>query len=413
MRCLFLVTLAACAAAPAALVTPTVDWQIRILPAADWQGTPDTGWLAQVELHVVGAPVDGTSIEESVVAITAADGNPFRGAAQLAGVVVLPQAAAQDWSAAARAAAIESRFVGTSPTFVCMPNAAAAITTGLADVPELSITLRDDTIDCAILFPQSRPARHGARTSPVRVTLAKNSSHVRGWFIPSNQDDEAGHVICVRQLVAADPDNLVSASKSIPAAPAPAARSLFAAQQRLVATSVGAMNRRGALLGLANRTLEDALFDTLLTADEQTLVAMSHAVGTMQTTAPEEDFAWSFASTIWQTVLRRQELGELRPGMRATMLRHFGSLSDDPGGLGHLLSSCEDLPTFWAEVRQENMNALADRQLAVRVRANDWLHRRGLGVADYDPFSDAAERGAALRNLQEQAAAAKAQEVRR
>src|SRR5690606_9247527 len=129
MRCLFLVTLAACAAAPAALVTPTVDWQIRILPAADWQGTPDTGWLAQVELHVVGAPVDGTSIEESVVAITAADGNPFRGAAQLAGVVVLPQAAAQDWSAAARAAAIESRFVGTSPTFVCMPNAAAAITT--------------------------------------------------------------------------------------------------------------------------------------------------------------------------------------------------------------------------------------------------------------------------------------------
>ncbi|MCA8966459.1 MAG: hypothetical protein H6838_16380 [Planctomycetes bacterium] len=391
MRRLIFLCLTACAAAPQALRSPTLQWQVRV--DADPVSMPRTdrgGFVMQAELHVVRAPIAGEPLETSLRAIAAADGLPFRGAAPLSGIVTLTDGEAGDWTGAARAAGIDDLLVGTSPPFTVLRSASTQVSTNLADAPALLLRAAEDTVVVQFLVAQEQQQR-------LRVVLADRAAAARGWFLPAPNGAAAGYVLLLHRLDRADDAELASAHEAshVPTVTQPP-HPLLTELRDLVATSVGVQQRRGALLALANRTREAALVDIVLSADETTLIAVSKTVTATQP-EPGSDYAWQFALAVLGTVVPQMQRDDVSLGLSACLLRHFGALSKDPSGLGQLLDNSGGYEAFWDGVMRENLQALADHRVAVRMRAHDWLIARDAAVEGFDPLGPSAARRDALR----------------
>ncbi len=392
MRYLTFLCLTACAAAPLPLRCPVLSWQVRLeADPASLRTTTDSGVLMQAELHLTRTPVAGLPIETTVQAIAAAGGMPFRGAAPLSGIVALPDAAAADWGATAAAAAIEELRVGTSPAFTVLRGASTRLSTNLPDVPTLLLLQNEDrTVMTQFLIAQDA-------LLPLRVVIGDHPARTRGWFIPSADGAGAGYVLLLHRI---DEANAAERKAADAAAHTEVAtipeRPLLTELRGLVASSIGAQNRRGALLALASRTREATLVDIVLTADEATLIELSQTI-TATAPAAGSDYAWQFAQAVMATLVPRMQRDDLSLGLSACLLRHFGTLSSDPSGLGQLLASSGDFTTFWEGVLRENLQALGDHRVGVRVRAHDWLAARDAAVPDFDPLGPSTARRDALR----------------
>ena len=392
MRRLLFLVLAACSAGPAPLRAPVVDWRVQI-EADPLANAPAhvAGLLLQAELHVVRTPAAGVPIETTVRSIGAADGLPFRGAAPLAGVVALPDEAAADWHATAAAAATESLLVGTSQPFVVLAGATTRVDTGLREQPSLQLRSDGDAVRVQLLVPQADDQL------PLRVAVQHRQAPDQGWFLPVTGERFAGYVLVLRRIGAANDAELRAAAAAARRVEIAATPSFVSDQHALVATSIGAQNRRGALLALAGAASETALLDTILTADESTLIAMSRAVSATPPTDAAA-YSWTFAKSVWGTLVPQLQRDDLAPGMRACLLRHFGALGTDPLGLEGVLGAATDFASLWSAVQHENLLSLGDHRIAVRVRAQDWLVAHDAAVRGYDPMGTAAARREALRS---------------
>ncbi len=390
------VWLGACASAPP-IEAPRAAIHAEWLPGPAYDTAADGAIAVQVDLFAVRLPQGGEPLDQQVALVAASGGQPFRGAVPLAGATVLPTEGLEAWPRADEAAGSDDRSACASGEVVVLPGAATVVRIEPALVPAVQLGLGERGLVVTLLTRDAEGFLLRTALAPGPTTLGP-----RGWFFPSAQvPGAAGCLLLLRPAGEATAGQLAAARASLGQEPPPAP-TLLASQLAVVENSIGAQNRRGALIALAARCGTPIVIDVVLSADERTLIDLSRAAADTPADAP--DFAWEFSRRLGLALVRRQERGDVPPELLACLRRHFGALDDDPVGLESILHASADSASFWRAVQSENVLALADRSAARRLRATDWLVARGAAIDGYDPLAPAEARKRALRQAQVRAA---------
>ncbi|MBL8725692.1 MAG: hypothetical protein JNK49_16740 [Planctomycetes bacterium] len=207
--------------------------------------------------------------------------------------------------------------------------------------------------------------------------------------------------LVLRATAAAEPPKVPPPARLLhladPAATAPGTPADLAAAWHLARTAIGSGNRRPALLAMAQRLGQADLADLVLAADDQALRRIAAGLPDLGTLPTGSNLAWQFVRSAWQALLPLLWRGELAPGLRASLYRHLGAATLDPGALAELLADSSDPADLRHRLREWHRSQLGDRRASQRVRAHDWLVSVGADLPGYDPLAEAAERTAALR----------------
>lgn len=386
MRSLPLLLLAACASPPPPWQAPQAALQVAEI--ADLDATAAAaGRAVTVALHAMPTTPAGEAIAADVLLVAAERQHPFRGAAPTAGWLRLP---AGPLPADSEPVASADHVVRTATT--CRWHG------DLAGLPAVELRRRDDgSLGLAFRVP-------GADGAALHVHLQSPLTARTVFFVPAPAGNAGGLLVEIVPGAEVQPPTVANpvAPDAAPAASPAPPPTLRAAQLDLVARSIGAQNRRGALLAMVLRSGDAALVDALVTAEEAVLIDASRRVAALpKPAAPnadaEADPDWPLAVAIWTAFADAAQRDQLSPGTRACLLRHFGSLALDPFGLGEALAGSRDAAAFWAAVRADNQNSLGDLTVHGRVHGHDWLAARQLAVPDYDPLADEPARQDALR----------------
>jgi hypothetical protein len=113
--------------------------------------------------------------------------------------------------------------------------------------------------------------------------------------------------------------------------------------------------------------------------------------------ASEEDWVWDVERAAWVRLARDMVKEDLPDAMLALVLHHAGEAGHYPSGLEDAARNSADLQTYEQRIIQENRLFLEETSPAARVRAYDWLKRRGLEPPDWDPLGTKEERTGPLR----------------
>ncbi|MCK6445187.1 MAG: hypothetical protein L6Q99_02240 [Planctomycetes bacterium] len=160
-------------------------------------------------------------------------------------------------------------------------------------------------------------------------------------------------------------------------------------------------NRRSALVFLAQATGARLAGDLALAADDATLDAYVQSLPR----APEQIAQSVVDGSTLGFVLERGAFAflaargaetPLAPELSGVLVRHAGEVGRSSGALDDLVANAKTVADLDRLVVEQNLIALEDTTLGVRVRAFDWLAARELAPKGYDPFADAKERRAAL-----------------
>lgn len=238
------------------------------------------------------------------------------------------------------------------------------------------------------------------------------------FAVPQDRADCAGIGLLLQAVAAPDLPALAVAPQRDVAAMAADSRQRLAApdtraltlraQATAFTTLVGERQRRPALLGLCLRVGAARCADLALVAHERTLMTLAERVRQLGIEPARSDAALAFDLDRLALLVLTPDLQRdtLTPGLAAFLVRHAGAAGRNAGELAAAVAAATDLPSLRAALLAANEQALHDSDPAVRVRACDWLARRGMVVADYDPLGERTARRAALQAFERQRQAA-------
>lgn len=383
--------LAACAGAPSALDRPPVPLVVDHRPHTTTSAAKEEPRQLTVQLLATRTAPVGVDVASAAVVIAAAAGQPFRGASSLPpGTLWLDAASATACSQATAAA--ENVLRRGSVALVVAPGLATRLRCELPGLPMLEFTAATGGTELTVLH-RAPDTQHEERLHLGKPLTAGSSGAL---FVPGDTPPVAGHMLVVTDTGPATASDLATARAAAAASPPPNAAAVDVWQLALAA--VGEHNRRPALLALARTGPSPRAEDLLLAADERALITITSALQQLDcTTTPS---AWQFEGTLWRALLPRAARVELSPALYACFLRHLGAAAIDTSLLQEMLAGCADGGAFATGLGAANLDALDDREAAVRVRAFDWLGQHGVTVPDYEPFAPAKLRRAALRRFQ-------------
>jgi hypothetical protein len=160
--------------------------------------------------------------------------------------------------------------------------------------------------------------------------------------------------------------------------------------------------RRGAVARLA--IVHGAAFcrDFALAANDASIDGFVERLAKERAVAsPTPDFGLALETAALRFVAERMSSSDFEPSLAAVVLEHAGAA-------GRFAAALEDAATGAATLRdvetrlvEHNVQFLADRSPSARTRAFEWLARRGLAPAGYDPMAALAERRKALRAFED------------
>ncbi|MCA9001723.1 MAG: hypothetical protein KDB61_07365 [Planctomycetes bacterium] len=110
-----------------------------------------------------------------------------------------------------------------------------------------------------------------------------------------------------------------------------------------------------------------------------------------------DQLSWGVERAAWTRIAREMVQGELPGELLAIVLRHAGEAGHYPSTLEDAARTSADWETFQQRLLHENRLFLEESSPAARVRAFDWLQRRGEAPADWDPLAPREQRRAPLR----------------
>ena len=180
-------------------------------------------------------------------------------------------------------------------------------------------------------------------------------------------------------------------------------------QQRLYASLRSAPKLellRGLVGFLTSEGSAELAADLVLVADEGLLRAWIERLpeassGQAETPADAAPFdvAWQLERAAWLQLAQLAVAGDLELWQDALLLRHAGEVGRYPSTLVVEARRAPDARAFQARMRSENLLFLEDSNASARVRAFDWLERRGAAPAGFDPLDPKAERKRVLEQL--------------
>lgn len=171
---------------------------------------------------------------------------------------------------------------------------------------------------------------------------------------------------------------------------------------------------RVALSYLADATEAPLTADLALAAGDDWLVGLLAGIAAElegRDRAALADIGWLIERATWRHAAAALSEGEPAPLIESVLLRHAGEAARYPGALGEAATASDDRRAFEARVVAENRLFLEDANPAARVRAHDWLTRRGAAVVGYDPLAEPGPRRAALERAAWQSPAAEQVQV--
>ncbi len=156
---------------------------------------------------------------------------------------------------------------------------------------------------------------------------------------------------------------------------------------------------RGALVYACNLFNLSMGGDLCLTGDGALLREWATLLpeATERKAASAEGLAWDLERAAWIQLARTMVKGDLPDAMLALVLRHGGEAGNYPSILEDAARSSIDVETFERRLLQENRLFLEDASPAARVRAFDWLKRKGQQPPEWDPLDSKTKRREALR----------------
>lgn len=113
--------------------------------------------------------------------------------------------------------------------------------------------------------------------------------------------------------------------------------------------------------------------------------------------ASADGLTWDLERAAWIQLARTMVKGDLPDAMLALVLRHGGEAGNYPSTLEDAARNSIDVDTFERRLLQENRLFLEDASPAARVRAFDWLKRKGQNPPDWDPLDSKIKRREPLR----------------
>ena len=160
---------------------------------------------------------------------------------------------------------------------------------------------------------------------------------------------------------------------------------------------------RGLVGFLTDENSSQLAADLVLVADErllrQWIERLPEASGDEAESSPESvplDAAWQLERAAWLQLAQLAVAGDLELWQDALLLRHAGEVGRYPSTLVVEARRARDAQAFQASMKSENLLFLEDSNASARVRAFDWLERRGAAPAGFDPLGPKAERKRAL-----------------
>lgn len=162
---------------------------------------------------------------------------------------------------------------------------------------------------------------------------------------------------------------------------------------------VHARHRREALLFLADASHAPLVADLAIVGRDADLEDLTARLAVLGDEAEGGAIAlgWWLEEAAWLTLCEASASDEgLPPGLEALLLQHAGQAGRFPGLLVESLRASDGVATFRKRLVAENRIFLEDGSPAARVRAFDWLLRRGEEPAGYDPLAQRTARREAL-----------------
>jgi len=157
-------------------------------------------------------------------------------------------------------------------------------------------------------------------------------------------------------------------------------------------------HRRASLALLARESGALLARDLVLTASEDLLAALAGHVAEHDAPEDLDALGWILevsAFVALQEARLTDTLGDF--ALLSLLARRVGVVATSESRIARIvLEEADGLASFDRILEHENLDALLDPEPAARVRAYDWLARRGDAPPGYDPLDAVAERRAAL-----------------
>ena len=158
-------------------------------------------------------------------------------------------------------------------------------------------------------------------------------------------------------------------------------------------------HRRAALVYMASQTGGKLCEQSALVADDEFLgqfaLSLADAMGRKNIWLRDE-VGWMLDRLTFDMLARWSIKKRLTPELTGVLLAATGEAGRSPAALEQILDNMSSRRDFDNRLVAENFIALEDNSPAARVRAYDWLKKRGRDPADFDPLGEARQRRAAI-----------------
>lgn len=164
---------------------------------------------------------------------------------------------------------------------------------------------------------------------------------------------------------------------------------------------------RASLVYLAGQTDAKLTQDVAAVAQPPVLRALAEAVAADTLRAPfmtAAQLGWTLDKTTYSLLYRMQKVKPLAPQLFVAMELHLGEAAWHVSSLDEIARNLSSRRNYRLRIIKENLIYLEDSSPAARLTAFNWLSRRHLAPAGYNPLADNRARTTALNNAENNAA---------
>ncbi len=278
----------------------------------------------------------------------------------------------------------------------------------LVSEPRVALGLADGTSQPTVLVlrEDAWPSQGAALfVLPIEVAGLPESARivVELELPPDGVPDEA---------LAASQRETLDAARSVSAAASVSPSDQRAKERRMgqaLAALESAETRRQALIWIS-RGDYPLLSELALTADDELLAELSATEAALE--QPSElqgdldQLAWRLERQAWLLCCSRALTGTASPALQSSLTVLAGQAGRYPAALSAAVRAAASSDDLQDRLVSENLTLLEESDPSSRMRAADWLERRGVLPAGFDALSPRNERRATLRAAAEAKAAA-------